>query len=528
MVPTGLSIPDRSSWRDVVARLESRADLSLEDVANLANACWWLGDVTSYLRRGEELHDRFVEKGRPLDAAEMALRLAVTWAVRGDVPLALGWQSRAERLLDGLPRGPVHGLAVYTRAASELELDADPSRVLAAAAELDMMARQHHDKELDCFARTVHGMASVLEGDVAGFRDLDEAMSVIVAGHVDPLWAGDIYCAVIHLCEGVRDLARMRAWTDSLSTWAAPLSSTFLFAGVTRVHQLQLLRAEGDWDTVERELGEWSEHLVGGHGWLAGVGFYELGEVHRLRDRPARARACFDRARSLGIEPQPGEALLLHARGDTTQALDGLRVALAGAPPLERAPMLGATTEIALAAGDTVWAESAARDLADVAARYGTPGLLADAAVARAACDVAAGAAVAAIPQLEAAARTYREQRHQHALARVHESMATAHRAVGATGRAAADEATARAIYQRLGAAADLARLTPRELPAGLTRREVEVLAQVSGGLTNREVAEMLTISQKTVGRHLESIFTKTGVTSRTAAAAWARTHGLL
>lgn len=371
-------------------------------------------------------------------------------------------------------------------------------------------------------------MATVLAGDVAGFRHLDEAMSAIVTGEVDPMWAGDIYCSVIHLCEGLGDLARMRAWTDSLAVWAAPLSSTFLYAGVTRVHQLQLLRAEGDWDRVERELGEWSEHLATRHGWLAGTGFYELGEIHRLRGREDEAHACFERARSLGIEPQPGEALLLHAQSRTAESLDGLRVALAGAPPLQRARMLGTTAEIALAAGDQEWAEGATTDLEGIADCYRTPGLLADAAVARAACLVASGSPAEAVPLLETAARTYREQRHQHALARVHESLAAAHEVVGTTDRALADEATAKAIYRRLGAEADLVRLEPRTLPAGLTSREAEVLVQVSGGLTNREVAHALTISQKTVGRHLESIFAKTGVTSRTAAAAWAREHRLV
>jgi DNA-binding NarL/FixJ family response regulator len=82
-------------------------------------------------------------------------------------------------------------------------------------------------------------------------------------------------------------------------------------------------------------------------------------------------------------------------------------------------------------------------------------------------------------------------------------------------------------MYQRLGARADLDRLSPRSLPGGLTPREAEVLACISSGASNREVAERLVISEKTVSRHLEHIFSKAGVSSRTAAAAWAREHGL-
>ncbi len=53
------------------------------------------------------------------------------------------------------------------------------------------------------------------------------------------------------------------------------------------------------------------------------------------------------------------------------------------------------------------------------------------------------------------------------------------------------------------------------------------MLACVASGASNREVAERLVISDKTVSRHLANIFTKAGVSSRTAAAAWAREHGL-
>ena len=64
--------------------------------------------------------------------------------------------------------------------------------------------------------------------------------------------------------------------------------------------------------------------------------------------------------------------------------------------------------------------------------------------------------------------------------------------------------------------------------PAGLTDREVEVLRLIARGLSNREVAERLFISRKTVGRHVENLYAKIGVSSRAAAALFAMEHGLL
>jgi non-specific serine/threonine protein kinase len=64
--------------------------------------------------------------------------------------------------------------------------------------------------------------------------------------------------------------------------------------------------------------------------------------------------------------------------------------------------------------------------------------------------------------------------------------------------------------------------------PAGLTVREVEVLRLVADGLTNFEVAEQLSLSPRTIGQHLRSIYNKLGVGSRTAATRFAIEHELV
>ena len=63
--------------------------------------------------------------------------------------------------------------------------------------------------------------------------------------------------------------------------------------------------------------------------------------------------------------------------------------------------------------------------------------------------------------------------------------------------------------------------------PDGLTQREVEVLRLVARGLTDTQVAEKLVISPRTVHTHLNSIYSKLGVTSRSAATRYAIEHHL-
>ncbi len=63
--------------------------------------------------------------------------------------------------------------------------------------------------------------------------------------------------------------------------------------------------------------------------------------------------------------------------------------------------------------------------------------------------------------------------------------------------------------------------------PAGLTAREVDVLRLVAQGLTDAQVAECLSLSPRTVGRHLASIYSKLGVSSRMAASRFVVEHQL-
>jgi DNA-binding NarL/FixJ family response regulator len=61
----------------------------------------------------------------------------------------------------------------------------------------------------------------------------------------------------------------------------------------------------------------------------------------------------------------------------------------------------------------------------------------------------------------------------------------------------------------------------------GLTPREFEVLRLVANGLTDAQIAEQLVISPRTVGKHLQSIYSKLYLPSRSAATRWAIEHHL-
>jgi DNA-binding NarL/FixJ family response regulator len=62
--------------------------------------------------------------------------------------------------------------------------------------------------------------------------------------------------------------------------------------------------------------------------------------------------------------------------------------------------------------------------------------------------------------------------------------------------------------------------VAPRGLQAALTPREAEVLSWLAKGKTNRDIGDILGMSPRTVNKHLEHIYEKLGVETRTAAVA--------
>ena len=63
---------------------------------------------------------------------------------------------------------------------------------------------------------------------------------------------------------------------------------------------------------------------------------------------------------------------------------------------------------------------------------------------------------------------------------------------------------------------------------AGLTRREVDVLRLAARGMSNKVIARRLVVTPKTVGNHIEHIYTKIGETNRAGAALYAMRNGLV
>ena len=227
-------------------------------------------------------------------------------------------------------------------------------------------------------------------------------------------------------------------------------------------------------------------------------------------------------------------SLLLLAEGSLDLANASIRRVIEEAQiGFGRARVLPAYIEIMLAAGDLNAARIAADELSSIATSVDTAFVRALSAYSTGATLLAEGNAPAALETLRVALRGWHEIDAPYEAARVRVLIARACLALGDTDGASRDLVAARAVFEQLGAATEIAsvdRLSPARPahPGGLTPREAQVLALLAKGKTNREISSELVLSEHTVARHVQNILGKLGVSSRTAASAFAFEHHLI
>lgn len=518
---------------DALVRLDA-ADLEPDDLERLAVAAYLTGDEQASERAWERAHAGHDTAGRAEDAARCALWLGVVLFLRGDITHAGGWFAHAERLAASAPtegRGRCFGL-IAAHLQALLRGDFESGRSLGV--EMVDVGRLTSDRELLAWGLMCTGEAEIALGDgQRGLQRLDEAMLAVASAEFSPLPAGVVYCAAISACMAASDLRRASEWTEALNTWCTAQPDLVPFRGQCLVHRAQLLQAKGAWADAAAEAARASERLATPPSPALGMARYQEGELHRLRGDFELAHAAYRDAAAHGHDPGPGLALLRLAEGDVAAAAAVVRRMLAERfeAPLE-AVILGVAVEVLVAAGDLGAAAAECTQLASHAEAAGTPVLCALADHARGSVVLAEGDAGSALAHLRRACRAFHDIDLPYEAARSEVRIAEACRALGDAESARMAFDAARATFTRLGATPDLEALerasTDHPGSVGpLTAREREVLRLVAAGKTNREIAEVLTISRHTVGRHLQNIFMKLDLSSRSAATAYAYEHGL-
>ena len=494
-----------------------------------------LGRDDEFFALMERLYQLHLDGGEPTRAARAAFWVGFRLVGLKEMGRASGWFARAQRLVektDCVEKGYLLLPTVHRLLAAG---DYDGAR--AAAAEAAGLGDRFRDADLTAFARCLEGRVLLRQGQVeSGLALLDEAMVAVTTGGLGPILTGLVYCSAIACCSQLYVMDRAREWTAALASWCESQPDLVPFSGACLVHRAELMQLAGSWREAIEEARRASDRVSRKvDPYATADSFYQQGEVHRLRGDFSAAERAYRSASELGREAQPGLALLRLAQGRKADAVNAIRGALSATNDrLNRARLLPAAVEIALAAGDVEEARRTCGELEQIAAGFGTEVLGAMAAHARGAVELADGHAEAALEPLRRAFRVWHEVGAPYIAARLRLLIARACRALGDRDTATLELDLAREVFERLGAAPDLAALDAPDAPGGrstpgnLSPRELEVLRLVASGKTNKAIAKQLFLSEKTVDRHVSNIFAKVNVASRAAATAFAYQHGLV
>jgi DNA-binding CsgD family transcriptional regulator len=525
------------AWADAHALLrgaDESAPLAPPDLALLATAAYMLGREDEWVAVHERAHHLHLEAGEAELAARDAFWIGLSFILRGEFGPAEGWFGRAQRLLEeqGAAECVERGFLLIPYGFGLLE-SGDGAGAGEAARAAGAVGSRFGNRDLCALALLLEGQAAATEARVSdGLALLDEAMVAVTTEDLSPVISGLVYCNLILTCQEVFELRRAREWTAALDRWCREQPDMLAFTGRCRIHRAEILQLGGSWAHALAEAREAGRRFAETRNRTAGLALYREAELLRLQGDFDAAEEAYRAASRAGWEPQPGLAQLRLAQGGVDAAVAAIRRAAAeSGDPVRRAGLLPAYVEIMLAAGEVEEARTACEELEALSARYSSAMLDAVAAYERGAVELSVGEASRALEHLRRALESWRALEAPYEVARTRMLIGEACRLLADTDACTFELEAARADFAALGAAPDAARvelLLGHDVPEhGLSARELEVLRLVAAGKSNREIAAALVISEHTVARHVQNIFAKLRISSRTAATAFAFEHGL-
>jgi DNA-binding CsgD family transcriptional regulator len=535
----------RRKWREayeLLAAADRDVPLESADLERFATAAYLIGEDAHAAANWTRAHYDLIDQGHVERAARWGFWLSLHMLLAGEMAQANGWLARSQRLLKDreeacAERG--YGLIV----SGLLAMGKGNTKSARVSFEQAIALAEHFgDPDLLTLGLLGQGQSLIQSRKSAeGVSRLDEAMVAVTAGDVSPVLAGIVYCAVILTCQRIFDLPRAREWTRELDSWCTSQTDLVPYRGQCLVHRSEILQLDGDWHGALAEVMKARDHLAERSETVVGRACYQQGELHRLRGEFAQADEMYHEAGRYGCEPQPGMSLLRLAEGKLDAALAAIRGvadfagSLQGPGAVSPHPkLLGPYVEILISTGDLGTARAAAEELTRIATAIDAPFLLATSTQATGAVLLAEGKLKAAVALLREAWAIWQQLETPYEAARVRVLIGQVCQRLGDHQTARTHFDAARSVFGQLGAAPDLAELerltsTASAGPFGkLTDRESEVLSLVASGETNRQIAATLGISEHTIARHLSNIFDKLGVTSRTAASAFAHRNKLV
>jgi ATP/maltotriose-dependent transcriptional regulator MalT len=537
-------------WEKARELLEEalKEEESPEVYEELGWSSWWLNDAAGVFENRLKAYNLFLENNNKFGASRNASWLGLDYIeFKGEFAVASGWLQRAESLLEGMPDSWELGLIKILKARWAFQAEKNTELAFKLLDDSLILSKSQHYTDGEMLAEALKGFILVVEGKVSeGMPLLDEATLLATTSEKADINITTVTCCfLIDACERIRDYERASQWCNNVKEICERWRFKAMFANC-KMKYAGVLILQGKWDEAEEEL---------------------LTAVSELKKfRPAQIKACTVRLADLkrrqgkwneaekllnDVESHPLKPLfystLYYDKSEYESALGMAEKYLRRISVKEKAERttgIELLLRIYIKLGKIDQAKNFLNELSDIADSINTLPLKASFLSASGIYNFEIQVYETAKQNIEDAVEIFEKIKLPFELARDKVILSEILIKLRRFAQAEGELNGAMNIFKELGAEKDFERAKyllknlykdkadeTEKNKYEFTGRELEVLRLIAEGKNNEEIAGKLFLSVRTVEKHLTNIYSKLGISGKSArayAASYALKHKLI
>ena len=519
-----------------------------EVLEKLGWAYWWLNDPSAVFDYRKKAYQLFLDKNDNPGASRNASWIGADYLeFKNELAIASGWFKRAENLLEGLEPTWELGLIKILKARLIYMVERNSEAALKLIDESLELCRSLKSVDGEMIAEGLKGFILVFEGNISeGMPLLDEATVLAITNEKSDIHLSTIACCfLIDACERIRDYERAGQWCSQVKEICKRWRYKAMFAHC-RMKHAGVLIWKGDWKEAEEELLTATQELKEFRPIQVYGCTLRLGDLRRRQGRWNEAESLLSSVQQGGLK-HIYMAELLFDKGEYDEALEIMeryirRISVK--EKTERVPGIELLIRIYLKLNRIEDAQILFNELKEISESINTILLRAALLNAEGCINFTKNNCELAKHSFENAVDIYDEIKSPYESSRTRLMLGEVLIKLGQYAQADAELNEAAAKFKELGAERDFekAKYLLKNLhkdSAGneyqnkyeFTGRELEVLRLIAEGKNNEEIAEKLFLSVRTVEKHITNIYSKMGISGKSArayVASYAIKHNLI
>ena len=522
--------------------------VSAEVYEELGWACWWLNDGKAVFENRTKAYKLFLENNNKLGASRNAGWLGLDYIeFKGEFAVASGWFQRSESLLEGLPDSVELALIKVLKARWAFQVEKNPEAAFKLLEESMNISKSFNNIDVEMLAEALKGFILVVEGSISeGMQFLDEAALIAMTSQKSDIKITTVACCfLIDACERIRDFERALQWCNNVKELSKKWNYKAMFANC-KMKYAGVLILKGDWESAEEELLSASSELKEFRPVQVNACSVRLADLKRRQGKWKEAEEILN-----SVESHPLKSLYLAElyfdRGEyeksLTQAEKYIR-RFSDNEKTERTIVIELLIRIYCKLEKLEKARVMENELRDTVSAINTLPLRAALLSAEGNINFACSNNEFAKQNYEDTVDMYEKIKLPYESSRNRLNLSEILIKLNKHAQAEGELNEAISKFKYLGAEKDFEKASrilnnlykgnagkTGTIPLEFTGRELEVLRLIADGINNEEIAEKFFLSVRTVEKHLTNIYSKLGISGKSArayAASYAVKHKLI